>query len=287
MLVEHGHGQTFRGGREGRISTRLGRLRRMPHQVDRPARHRRAAAPRRLLSRAPPPNVGIDRSRQHDATRMPSCRTSCISASVNALTRGLGGAVGRAAGERVRGRQAADVDDPAAAAGPQVRQRRARGVEDAGDVGVEQSRHSSSVISATGWNRPTPALLTTIRGRRSGDGRVARGRPCRRATQRRRAARARGRPPRARDRCTAAAACRRTVPVMATAAPRDASARAVASPMPREPPVTSATFPEAADTSRSLQYFTIHDLGCDHRRGRALAARWHRRWPPGTACAAF
>src|SRR5258706_9905686 len=105
------------------------------------------------------------------------------------------------------------------------------------------SAHCSSVIDATSVNTPTPALLIT-KSRPPNRATVAstarRTSSCRRtsacivSTEPGPAASIVGR---ADDRCAALR------PVMATCTPSATSARAIARPMPRDPPVTNATFP--------------------------------------------
>ena len=140
--------------------------------------------------------------------------------------RGLGGAVGGAVGKRAGGRQAADVDDPAAASGAQVRQRRARGVEDAGDVGVEHQPpvvvgHIGDVAEHADAGVVDERVEAAEAGRGGGAGGGHVGGAAHVGAQRQTRAR---RLPFERG-SGRGEACRRTVPVMATAAPRDASAQ--------------------------------------------------------------
>ena len=84
-----------------------------------------------------PPNPVLTEPGSTYATRMPSCRTSCISASLKALSAAFDAQYAAPSANGVLAGEAADVDDPAAAARPQVRQRRAAAVEDAGQVGLD------------------------------------------------------------------------------------------------------------------------------------------------------
>ena len=61
--------------------------------------------------------------------------------------------------ERIGAREAADVDDRAAAAPPKMRNRRVTGVVDPGRFVSRISDHCAGVMSATSAKMPTPALL--------------------------------------------------------------------------------------------------------------------------------
>ena len=153
-------------------------------------------------------------------------------------------AVCRAADKRIFTGQAADVDDPSAASALEVRQRRATAVEDSAQVRVDhvlpvRRGHVGNVA-----NRPTPALLTSTSsppncltaastaapgiGSIPDIGADAEHRPCRKA--------GRGAIQVLSDRGRRLPRGRRVPPTRC----------AMASPMPRDPPVTTATVDRAA-----------------------------------------
>ena len=142
VLVEGRHvpSPSF-GGCAGRISTRLGRLRDgwRADPTTTCATSSGASFQSSFAYERPPLNsVRTEPGRTH-ATRMPSCRTSCISDSLKAFSAGLRRAVARRRRRTDSCSQAADVDDPAAAARPQVRQRRLAAVKHAGQVRVDDT----------------------------------------------------------------------------------------------------------------------------------------------------
>jgi len=188
-----------------------------------------------------------------------------ISDSVERIQPRLRSAVGRAAGERIASREAADVDDPAAAAPLEMRNRCARAEEHAGQVRLDDAvpRRGREVRDV--WRkRPTPALLMRM-SRPPNFADRPRSRGARRPLRWRRlparsryflwkkdccwelcrchcCCRLRRRPAIAPPRPCECSAER---PEMATRAPRDSRDDAVARPMPREPPVTIATWPSS------------------------------------------
>ena len=127
-----------------------------------------------------------------------------------------------------------------------MRQRRVAGVEDAGQVRVDDlgpllRRHVGDV----GEDADAGVVDEDVEAAEARDGRGDRALRPRRSGERRPAASRRrpGRRPRSSAaRPTDARALR---PVTATCTPSATSARAIARPMPREPPVTSATFPRS------------------------------------------
>ena len=230
----------FLGGCAGRISTRLGRL-------------RAGCAIRSTITSATssgisahsdlvfdePAEAGIDRSwqdiRHADAVVANLLHQRLAEGVQRRLRRTVGGAVD----EGVLAGQAADVDDPAAAARLEVRQRGVAAVEDAAQVRVDDAvplihrhlGHRSEHADASVVDRMSspPNVDTVCANAASTSAVLAHVGPDaeRVRTQRREPRHLRGPDP---------------LPVIATDAPLATSALAVASPIPREPPVTNATF---------------------------------------------
>ena len=89
------------------------------------------------IGAAPAAESGRDRARHHAADPDVVVAHLLHQRFRERVETGLRGAVGRAAGKRILSRQAADVDDPAAAPLPQVRDGRVAVVEDAAEVRVD------------------------------------------------------------------------------------------------------------------------------------------------------
>ena len=184
--------------------------------------------------------IGVSTKPGQIATaRTPSASSSAFSDRVSEITAAFVGAVGRQPGRRERARDRGEVDDPAARL-PQQRHRRLRDEEEPaqvdGELEVEVLRGSSSTVPAM----PMPAELTST-SRRAEPLAVLRDEPLAVLRARRRRRDRRGTPS-----SSAAASTfsgRRDASVRSK--PSSRSMRAIASPMPDEPPVTSAARPYA------------------------------------------
>ncbi len=121
------------------------------------------------IGAAPAAESGRDRARHHAADPDVVVAHLLHQRFRERVEAGLRGAVGRAAGKRILSRQAADVDDPAAAPLPQVRNGRVAAIEDAAEVRVDhrlpvRDRHVRGILRTGRRRRCSRAR----RGRQTG-----------------------------------------------------------------------------------------------------------------------